>query len=213
MMYELSKQLNKISREILWWRIVGLTDLILHSKIDMEEQACENNDCKKEVQYLVPEKQPDQDNGQEEAQPKSESLFNLQLSSQNREVGHIRFEPEMRFMLLRHWTLFDSIQNSAYMVSKMALDKEPGQNKLLQFLIEIGCPVDQAKQQWAFMDPEIKNSLSAKIKAKTDAFGLNDIFIESYHRQFSPNQQLSATDCAFAITSLLEKPFSQSNSK
>ena len=63
MMYELSKQLNKISREILWWRIVGLTDLILHSKIDMEEQACENNDCKKEVQYLVPEKQLDQDNG------------------------------------------------------------------------------------------------------------------------------------------------------
>ena len=73
------------------------------------------------------------------------------------------------------------------MVSKMGLDKEPGQNKLLQFLIEIGCPVDQAKQQWAFMDPDIKNSLSAKIKAKTDAFGLNDIFIESYYRQFSPS--------------------------
>jgi hypothetical protein len=31
------------------------------------------------------------------------------------------------------------------MVAKMALSKEPGQNKLLQFLIEIGCPVEQAK--------------------------------------------------------------------
>ena len=37
MLYELSNQLNKRSREILWWRVVGLTDLILHSKIDMEE--------------------------------------------------------------------------------------------------------------------------------------------------------------------------------
>ena len=68
------------------------------------------------------------------------------------------------------------------MVAKMALNKEPGQNKLLQFLIEIGCPVEQAKQQWAFMDPDIRNSLKAKIEAKTDVFGLNDIFMESYSR-------------------------------
>ena len=63
------------------------------------------------------------------------------------------------------------------------------------------------------MDPDIRKSLKAKIEAKTDVFGLNDIFMESYSRQFSPNQQLSATDCAFAITSLLERPFTQSNTQ
>ena len=148
----------------------------------MEEERYENNECKKEVQYLVPDRAPGHNYAVEEGEQPKDNLFALHLTTQNREVGHIRFEPEMRFMLLRHWTLFDSIQNSAYMVAKMALSKEPGQNKLLQFLIEIGCPVEQAKQQYAFMDPDIRNSLKAKIEAKTDVFGLNDIFMESYSR-------------------------------
>ena len=148
----------------------------------MEEQRYENDDCRKEVQYLVPERAPGQNYAPEEGEQKSDNLFSLNLTSQNKEVGHIKFEAEMRFMLLRHWTLFDSIQNSAYMVAKMALNKEPGQNKLLQFLIEIGCPVEQAKQQWAFMDPDIRNNLKSKIEAKTNVFGLNDIFMESYSR-------------------------------
>jgi len=44
-------------------------------------------------------------------------------------------------MLLRHWTLFDSIQNSNYMVAKMGLAKEPGQKELSKFLISIGVPI------------------------------------------------------------------------
>lgn len=34
--YDLSIQLNKESREMLWWLIVGFTDLMLHQKIDTE---------------------------------------------------------------------------------------------------------------------------------------------------------------------------------
>jgi len=32
--YELAKQLNKVTNDILWWRIVGFTDQILHQKVD-----------------------------------------------------------------------------------------------------------------------------------------------------------------------------------
>lgn len=32
--YELAAQLNKDSKEMLWWRIVGFTDQTLHEKID-----------------------------------------------------------------------------------------------------------------------------------------------------------------------------------
>lgn len=39
--YELCVQLNKDSKEMLWWRIIGLSDLILHEKIDMEEYSYE----------------------------------------------------------------------------------------------------------------------------------------------------------------------------
>ena len=55
-------------------------------------------------------------------------------------------ETELKFMLLRHWTLYDSIQNSPYMVAKLNLAKEPGQMDLLRFLTHISVPIDEAKQ-------------------------------------------------------------------
>jgi hypothetical protein len=36
-MYELASQMNKASKEMLWWRIVGYTEQVLHEKIDFEE--------------------------------------------------------------------------------------------------------------------------------------------------------------------------------
>jgi cell division control protein 45 len=62
-------------------------------------------------------------------------------------------------MLLRHWTLMDSISNSNYVVSKLELWKEPGQMELKRFLAVLGVPIEQAKQKYNFMDPEIRNEL------------------------------------------------------
>jgi hypothetical protein len=60
----------------------------------------------------------------EEAGPEDdqEDLFKrLQLVTINREVGHIKAEPELKLMLLRHWTLKESLQNSNYIVSNMVM--------------------------------------------------------------------------------------------
>ena len=66
-------------------------------------------------------------------------------------------------MLLRHWSLFESIQSSTYTVSKLNLAKEPGQYKLKEFLVKIKCPIDEAKQEWTYMDPDIKSKLKSNI--------------------------------------------------
>ena len=47
LMFEMAYQLNKASKEMLWWRIVGLTEQILHEKIDFEEQDFETQQCVK----------------------------------------------------------------------------------------------------------------------------------------------------------------------
>lgn len=54
-------------------------------------------------------------------------------------------EQELKLMLLRQWTLFDSLNYSNYIVSKFILWKEPGQRDLKKFLAKIGVPLDQAK--------------------------------------------------------------------
>jgi cell division control protein 45 len=66
-------------------------------------------------------------------------------TSVNREKGTILIEQELKLMLLRHWTLYDSMHNSNYLVSKLVLWKEPGQRELKKFLAQIGIPLDQAQ--------------------------------------------------------------------
>ena len=45
---------NIKTSDILWWRIVGFTDQILHQKIDFEEQDGETMQCQREVQNYAP---------------------------------------------------------------------------------------------------------------------------------------------------------------
>lgn len=136
-----------------------------------------------------------------------QDLFKLvNLSSQNREVGNIRAEPELKLMLLRFWTLKDSIQNSNYMVSKMTMWQEQGKKQLLSFLAKLACPLTQAEQKFTFMDPELKRGLKHKIMEVAEEFGLDEIIMHSYIRQFDSTTQVSASDMAYAITSLLEHP-------
>ena len=130
----------------------------------------------------------------------------MKLVSANRQVGHIRAEPELKFMLLRHWTLFDSINNSNYMVAKLGLWREPGKKELRDFFAHLGCSIDQAQQKFNFMDSDIKESLKGKITDLCERFNLDDIIMHSYVRQFDSKTQISASDIAYSISSLLEHP-------
>ena len=116
-------------------------------------------------------------------------------------------------MLLRHWTLYDSIQNSPYMVAKLKLATEPGQTDFQRFLTSTAVPLEEAKQQFCFMNPNIKRRFKEKIIEVASEFNLNDISMISYSRQFDARTQLSATDMAYAISALLETPMGNQASK
>ena len=113
--------------------------------------------------------------------------------------------------MLRHWTLYDSICNSNYLVSRLRIGKEPGNKKLKRFLVEIGCPIDQAKQKYEFMNPKIKEELKRKILEKSSEFGLEKVIMRSFVRQVSETSQVSATDMAYALSTLLEYPSNINN--
>ena len=71
------------------------------------------------------------------------------------------------------------------MVAKMGLAKEPGQKELMKFLISIGCPIEQAKQKYAYMNPEVRNKIRSNILEVSDKFDMPDIIMNSYTRQFN----------------------------
>ena len=92
------------------------------------------------------------------------------------------------------------------MVAKLALATEPGQQNFYKFLTRTAVPIEEAKQQFSFMNPNIKRRFKDKISDVAGEFNLNDISMVSYSRQFDSKTQLSATDMAYAISALLETP-------
>lgn len=56
------------------------------------------------------------------------------------------------------------------------------------------------------MDPLIKRDLKTRIMDVSEEFGLDEIIMHSYIRQFDHSTQVSSSDMAYAVTSLLEHP-------
>ena len=62
-------------------------------------------------------------------------------------VGRIQFTEEYRFMLHRHWSLFDSMYYSRYVSSRLRIWSHGGAEKLHTFLAQMGVSIKDAKQQ------------------------------------------------------------------
>lgn len=94
--YNLCTQLNKENKDMLWWWIVGMTDLIIHNKMGVFDQDEDIGKCNDEVQRLNPhiynnlDAQPTTEEEQREA---AQDLFNLvNLQTQNKEIGTIMMD-------------------------------------------------------------------------------------------------------------------------
>lgn len=117
----------------MWYWIVGLSDLMIHSKSGDIEYNEEIEICNDEVFKL----HPSDHNNQFQDKPlaeihdnkddptafyKNTDLFNLVTrETENQEIGTIMIEQELKFMLLRHWTLYESFQHSNYLITQLRL--------------------------------------------------------------------------------------------
>lgn len=134
-----------------------MTDIIVHQRSGAHSIEQEKDECFNEVQRLNPSFYNKQQDDEEEDREVVENpqaaaeqdLFKMvTLNTRNRDIGSIVYEQELKLMLLRHWTLFDSLCNSNYLVSKLQLWKEHGQKELRNILAKLGISLDQAKQKY-----------------------------------------------------------------
>lgn len=93
----------------------------------------------------------------------------------NKEIGTITSEKDLKLMLLRHWSLQESIYHSNYVIAQLSLANDPGQNKYRELMAAIGIPLSEARQKYSFMDKVLRKGLKAKILEKSSAFGLDKI--------------------------------------
>ena len=170
-----------IPLDVMWQGILGLTDqynrgriaeddydaLCHQLKVELGEHLVSASD---RVRYTV-----DNNTGDVNLTPATNQGTNAENSNTNAtsnnganagiavqgcQYGHIEESSEYRFFLYRHWSLKESMTHSTYIATKFPLHlgtKEGGGlNKLQELLAEIGIPLKQCDENYAFMRPQLR---------------------------------------------------------
>lgn len=87
----------------------------------------------------------------------------------------IRLSPEPRFLLIRHWSLYDSMLHSPYLAARLHIWSDAGRRRLHKLLAKMGVSLSQCKQSYTHMDMELKRGLRERLLRFAPMYGLEGL--------------------------------------
>ncbi|RDA95147.1 hypothetical protein CP533_1827 [Ophiocordyceps camponoti-saundersi (nom. inval.)] len=187
MMYSLASELGRENNDILWLTIVGVTSMEIYGRSSSGIAApVRGSDrgrptgwmgvrgarlrqlLRDEVRRLNP---PELTNGR--VVPENTGL--IPTTARNPEDTGIRLSPEPRFLLIRHWSLYDSMLHSPYLFSRLKTWSETGIKRLHKLLAKMGVSLAQCKQSYVHMDMMLKRELRAKLLKYGSLYNLGEM--------------------------------------
>lgn len=209
--YVLATTLSRTDNDLLWFAILGLTFQYGTSRISRETYdkyyALYENEVKRLNKDVVDDRRQYAPN-----------------SARGPDDNSIRLAEELRFMLWRHWNLYDAMMHSGYVASKLNIWRERGRKRLHGLLAKMGYVIVlfrsnhyiltsslsrfstvQSQQTYSHMDMALKKDLHAKLEAITPEYGMVELAYASFTRcagyRAAP---LSAADGVEAVSALLD---------
>ena len=143
--YSLVQNLNKASNELLWLAIIGLTDQFVHERIEYERYVSEAQALQAEVGAL------NQDRGDDTREVVMEDGCSTNIKQHISTRLRIDSVQELRLSLMRHWTVYEALQHSPYIASRLGLYQQSGRERLDIWLARMGIPLEECKQEYAYM--------------------------------------------------------------
>lgn len=128
----------------------------------------------------------------------------------------IRLSPEPRFILIRHWSLYDSMLHSPYLASRLHVWTENGKKRLHKLLAKMGISLSQCHQTYTHMDMELKRVLRQRLLKYAPMYGLDGLVPQETSGHTSSREGwgfvrcwgwkacLSATDVGVIVGAMLE---------
>ncbi|KAF4345208.1 cell division control 45 [Fusarium beomiforme] len=231
MMYSLASDLGRADNDLLWLSIVGVTSMELYGRSSAgiaapvrqsdkshptgwlgTRGARIRQEFRDEVRRLNP---PELSNGRVAA----ENTGVIPTTARNPEDTGIRLSPEPRFLLIRHWSLYDSMLHSPYLFSRLKTWSEAGIKRLHKLLAKMGVSLAQCKQSYTHMDMMLKRELRAKLLKYGSLYNLDEMVPSvdtdgkdragakdgwGFVRSWGWRATLSAQDVGVVIGALLE---------
>ncbi|KAJ5676662.1 uncharacterized protein N7477_002295 [Penicillium maclennaniae] len=87
----------------------------------------------------------------------------------------IRLSPEPRFLLVRHWSLYESMLHSPYLATRLHVWTENGRKRLHKLLAKMGISLTQCHQYYTHMDMELKKVLRGRLLKYAPMYGLDGL--------------------------------------
>ncbi len=192
MMYSLASELGREDNDMLWHTIVGVTSQEISGRssvgVAITTQKLSTSPkgwlgtrgsrirqlLRDEVRRLNPPELSDSGYGtNRQALPEMSGI--IPTTARSPTDTSIRLSPEPKFLLIRHWSLYDSMLHSPYLSARLHVWSEHGRKRLHKLLAKMGVSLVQCKQSYTHMDMELKRSLRPKLLKYSDMYGLDDL--------------------------------------
>lgn len=229
LMYSLAETLGREDNDLLWLAIVGVSSLELSGRsmsgVGISAASESGGSAgwggqrgeiirqgfRDEVRRL----NPLDDNEHSKEANRGEAYGVIPTTGRSPTDTSIRLSPEPRFLLIRHWSLYESMLHSPYLASRLHIWKDAGLKRLHKFLAKMGFSLTQCKQTYTHMDMELKKLLRQQLLKYAPLYGLDGLVppVTSYTserqgwgfvRSWGWKACLSATDVGVIIGAILE---------
>lgn len=194
-LFELGDSKGCINNDLLWYAITGVTDQYLRSSLSEESYTKQIQNLKNAQERLNP-------NAIQKSKAESKSTSTTLVNSD----GIISVESDLRFALLRHWTVYNSMLNSDFIASRLSTWREKGRCQLELLLAKMAFPLNQCKSDYSAMDLEYRELFTVQLEKFAEEFNIQKFLFSSFTREFGYLLKISAADCVHALRSILECP-------
>ena len=196
--YSIAHQLHKENTFNLWYLIIAMTDEYLRYHISDKKYDKLYAICQNEILRI------------EKKKSKEDDTLKIYKSTA-KEGKTILIGSDYKLILYRHWNLYDSFIYSTYPLGILSTWKEPGKAEVQKIFAYMGIPLSEAKQKYRYMKNEHLDTFKDKIIDVSKKFFLNEIIFHSFIYQFDNNTEMSASDCVYLLSCLIECPFEEFN--
>ncbi len=189
MVYSLASELGREDNDLLWLTIVGVTSMELYGRSSAGVAVTVRSSdarpatgwmgmrgarirqlLRDEVRRLNPPEM-----GSANGKAGQELTGIIPTTARSPEDTSIRLSPEPKFLLIRHWSLYDSMLHSPYLFSRLKMWSETGLKRLHKLFAKMGVSLVQCKQSYVHMDMVLKRELRTKLLKYASLYNLDDM--------------------------------------
>lgn len=190
--YLLATVLERVDNDLLWLAILGLTFQYITSRISRDDYDKYHSVYYDEVARLNPP-------------PPASAATDSDVKSQHPDDNSVYASDELRFMMFRHWNLYDAMYHSSYVATRLGIWKERGRKRLTGLLAKMGFSMAETQQPYPHMAKDLKLSLRQKLDQIAPEYGLVELSYPSFTRCYGyRTQPLSACDAVEAVSAFID---------